>query len=82
VGGWTTRRSRYSWLSLALGFLAAFLALPSFTDPWPGNAGGFAFVVLVVAAVVRGAIALGEAFRDGWREPPRPAARWSDAPRP
>ena len=73
--GWITQRSRYFWLSMALGFLAAFFALPSFTDPWPSNAGGFLFVVVVVAAGVRGAIALGQAFRDGWQEPRRPAPR-------
>jgi hypothetical protein len=73
--GWMSQRGPTFWFSLAFGLLAAFLALPSFTDPWPRNVGGFVFVLVVVAAAVRGAIALGQAFRDGWREPRRPAAR-------
>jgi membrane protein YdbS with pleckstrin-like domain len=72
---WLEERSRYLWLSLAIGVVAAVVAWPSFTDPWPSNAGGFVFVVAVVTAVVRGSIALGHAFRQGWEEPGRPAAR-------
>ncbi|HWU05768.1 MAG TPA: hypothetical protein VN520_05130 [Streptomyces sp.] len=71
---WITERSRHFWLSLALGVLAAIVALPSFTDPRPANAGGFVFVVIVVAPLVRGAVALGHAFLEGWREPPGRAA--------
>ena len=71
---WIEGRSRYLWLSLAIGVLAAVAVLPSFTDPWPSNAGGFAFVVLVVTALVRGSIALGQAFLQGWREPRYPTA--------
>jgi hypothetical protein len=73
--GWLGQRGRSFWFSLALGLLAASVALPSFTDSWPSNVGGFVFVLVVVAAGVRGAIALGQAFRDGWQEPGRPAAR-------
>jgi hypothetical protein len=72
---WVEGRSRYLWLSLAIGLVAAIAALPSFTDPWPSNAGGFVFVVVVVTALVRGSIALGQAFRQGWEEPGHPAAR-------
>jgi hypothetical protein len=72
---WIRERSRYLWLSLALGVVAAVAALPSFTDPWPSNLGGFVFVVLVVTALVRGAIALGSAFVQGWREARYPIAR-------
>ncbi len=72
---WIGERSRYLWLSLAIGVLAAVAALPSFTDPWPSNLGGFVFVVVVVTALVRGAIALGQAFMQGWREPRYPTAR-------
>jgi len=32
------------------------------------------FVVIVVAPLVRGAVALGHAFLEGWREPPGRAA--------
>ncbi len=71
---WVTERSRHFWLSLACGVLTAAVALPSFTDPWPANAGGFVFVVVVVAALVRGAVALGHAFLEGWRELPGRAA--------
>jgi hypothetical protein len=39
------------------------------TDPWPSNIGGFVFVVVVVTALVRGAVALNQAFLQGWREP-------------
>ena len=55
---WVTERSRHFWLSLACGVLTAAVALPSFTDPWPANAGGL----------------LGHAFLEGWREPPGRAA--------
>lgn len=68
-------RSRIFWLSLGLGVLAGLAALPSFTDPPLSSIGGFLFVVGVVALLVRGSIALGQAFVQGWREPPRPAAR-------
>ena len=68
-------RSRYFWLSLALGVLIALIALPSFTDPWPSNAGGVVFIVIVVTAAVRGLILLGQALQQGWREPKRPASR-------
>ena len=71
---WITERSRHFWLSLAFGALAAAVALPSFTDPWPASAGGTVFVVVVVAGFLRGAVALGHAFLEGWREPPGPAA--------
>ncbi len=73
--GWMSQRGRSFWFSLAFGLLAASVALPSFTDPWPSNVGGFVFLLVVVAAAVRGAIALGQAFLDGWQEPRRPAAR-------
>jgi hypothetical protein len=66
---WIKERSRYLWLSLAVGVLVAVVALPTFTDPWLSNVGGFIFVTVVVTAVVRGAIALGQAFLQGWREP-------------
>jgi uncharacterized membrane protein HdeD (DUF308 family) len=72
---WLEERSRYLWLSLAIGVVAAVAALPSFTDPWPSNAGGFVFVVGVVTALVRGFIALGHAFHQGWQDPGRPTAR-------
>jgi len=72
---WFQERSRYLWLSLAIGVVAAVAALPSFTDPWPSNAGGFVFVVGAVTALVRGSIALGLAFQQGWREPGQPSAR-------
>jgi protein-S-isoprenylcysteine O-methyltransferase Ste14 len=72
---WITERSRYFWLSLTIGVLSAAVALPSFTDPWAANAGGFVFLVVVVAALVRGAVALGQAFLEGWRQPPGHAAR-------
>jgi len=39
------------------------------TDPWPSNVGGFVFVIVVVTALVRGAVALNQAFLQGWREP-------------
>jgi len=71
---WITERSRWFWLSSAGGVIAALALLPSFTDPWPRNAGGFLFVVVLVTGLVRGAITLGLAFREGWREPRRPAA--------
>lgn len=71
---WITERSRHFWLSLAVGVLSAAVALPSFTDPWPANAGGFVFVVVVITTLVRGAVALGHAFLAGWREPPGRAA--------
>ena len=73
--GLIANRSRYFWLSLALGVLVALIALPSFTDPWPSNAGGVVFIVIVVTAAVRGLILLGQAFQQGWREPKRPASR-------
>ena len=66
---WIKERSRYLWLSLAVGVLVAVVALQTFTDPWLSNVGGFIFVTIVVTAVVRGAIALGQAFLQGWREP-------------
>ncbi len=72
---WVRERSRFLWLSLAVGVLAAVVALPSFTDPWPSNVGGFLFVAIVVTALVRGAIALSQAFLQGWREPRHPTAR-------
>jgi hypothetical protein len=72
---WVQERSRYLWLSLAIGVVAGVAALPSFTDPWPSSAGGFVFVVGVVTALVRGSIALGLAFQQGWREPRQPSAR-------
>jgi hypothetical protein len=72
---WIQERSRYLWLSLAIGVVAGVAALPSFTDPWPSSAGGFVFVVGVVTALVRGSIALGLAFQQGWREPRQPSAR-------
>jgi uncharacterized membrane protein HdeD (DUF308 family) len=72
---WLEERSRYLWLSLAIGVVAAVAALPSFTDPWPSNAGGFVFVVVVVTALVRGFIALGHAFHQGWQDPGHPTAR-------
>ncbi|SFT80522.1 hypothetical protein SAMN05660657_03195 [Geodermatophilus amargosae] len=72
---WIRQRSRYLWLSLAVGVVAAVAALPSFTDPWPSNLGGFVFVVVVVTALVRGAVALGKAFMQGWNEPRYPTAR-------
>jgi uncharacterized membrane protein HdeD (DUF308 family) len=68
---WVKELSRYLWLSLAVGVLVAVVALPTFTDPWLSNVGGFIFVVVVVTAVVRGAITLGQAFLQGWREPGR-----------
>jgi hypothetical protein len=68
-------RSRYFWQSLTIGLLAAFIAWPSFTDPWPGNVGGFVFVIIAVTALVRGGIALVLAFLTGWREARRPTAR-------
>ncbi len=73
--GLIANRSRYFWLSLALGVLVALVALPSFTDPWPSNAGGVVFIVIVVTAAVRGFILLGQAFQQGWREPKRPVSR-------
>jgi len=73
--GLIARRSRYFWLSLVIGVVVAIIALPSFTDPWPSNAGGFVFVVIVVTAAVRGLIVLGQAFQQGWREPEHPAPR-------
>ena len=72
---WIQGRSRYLWLALAIGVVAAVATLPSFTDPWPSSAGGFTFVVGVVTALVRGAIALGLAFQQGWREPGQPSTR-------
>jgi uncharacterized membrane protein HdeD (DUF308 family) len=72
---WVEGRSRYLWLSLAIGVAAAVAVLPTFTDPWPSKAGGFVFVVVVVTALVRGCIALGHAFRQGWQEPGHPTAR-------
>jgi uncharacterized membrane protein HdeD (DUF308 family) len=72
---WVQERSRYLWLSLAIGVVAAVAALPSFTDPWPSSAGGFVFVVVVVTALVRGLIALGHAFHQGWQDPGHPTAR-------
>jgi hypothetical protein len=69
VLGWIRERSRYLWLSLAVGVLVAVAALPTFTDPWLSNVGGFIFVAVVVTAVVRGAVALGQAFLQGWRDP-------------
>jgi hypothetical protein len=71
---WIRDRSRYLWLSLGIGVVAAVAALPWFTDPWPSNLGGFLFVVVVVSGLVRGAIALSEAFVEGWREPRYPTA--------
>ncbi len=72
---WVGERSRYLWPALALGVVAAVAALPSFTDPWPSNAGGFVFVVVAVTVLVRGAIALGLAFLQGWQDPDRPSVR-------
>jgi hypothetical protein len=72
---WIRERSGHLWLSLAIGVVAAVAALPSFTDPWPSNLGGFVFVVFVVSAFARGAIALGGAFMQGLREPRYPAER-------
>ncbi len=72
---WIAERSRYLWLSLAMGVVAGAVALPSFTDSWLSNAGGFVFVVVVGTALVRGVIALGHAFLDGWRGPQRPTVR-------
>ena len=72
---WIGERSRYFWLSLAMGLLAALLALPSFTDPWPSNIGGFLFVVAVVTALLRGAITLISAFVTGWSETQRTTDR-------
>jgi len=72
---WVQERSRYLWLSLAIGVVTALAVLPSFTDPWPSSAGGFVFVVGVVTALVRGGIALVLAFQQGWREPGQPPAR-------
>ena len=66
---WVTERRASSWMSLSVGLLAALLAAPSFTDPWPSNLGGFVFVLVVVTTVLRGAIVLGQAFLQGWREP-------------
>ena len=71
----STGRSRSLWLSLAAGLLAASVAWPSFTDPWPSNVGGFLFVVVTVTALLRGIIALGQAFLQGWREPRGPTTR-------
>jgi hypothetical protein len=75
MAGRIAGRSRSTWLSLAVGVLAAVVVSPTFTDPWPSNAGGFVFVVLVVAGLARGAAALGRAFREGWREPERLVGR-------
>jgi hypothetical protein len=75
MSGRLPRPTRYLWLSIAVGLVAASIALPSFTDPWPSNVGGFVFVVVVVAAVVRGTIALGRGFREGWQEPRPPVPR-------
>ena len=72
---WIARRSRYFWLSLAIGVVVALAALPSFTDPLPNKIGGFVFIVVVVAAIVRRAIATGQAFMQGWREPRRRVSR-------
>ena len=72
---WIARRSRYFWLSLAIGLVVALAALPSFTDPLPSAIGGFVFIVVVVAAIVRRAIAAGHAFMQGWREPRRRPSR-------
>ncbi len=71
---WIKERSPYLWLSLAIGTAVGVAALPSFTDPWPSNFGGFVFVVVVVAALLRGAITLGQAFLQGWRESRHPTA--------
>ncbi len=55
------------------------LRLPSFTDPWPANVGGFVLVVVVVvvvvAALIRCAVALGHAFLEEWQESSGGAAR-------
>ena len=72
---WIEQRSRSLWLSLAVGVLAAVAVAPSFTDPWLSNVGGFVFVVVVVTALLRGALALEQAFLQGWREPRSPTAR-------
>jgi hypothetical protein len=72
---WICERSRYFWLSLTIGLIAASVASFSFTDPWPSNVGGFVFVVAVVTALLREAIALVLAFMTGWREAERPTAR-------
>ncbi len=72
--GWVAARSRYFWLSLAIGLASAVVASTTFTDPWPAAGGGLAFVVIVVTALVRGLIALGHAFVQGWREPQVPRA--------
>jgi hypothetical protein len=66
---WIKERSRFLWLSLAVGVLAGVVALPTFTDPWLSNVGGFTFVAVVVTTGVRGAMARGQAFLQGWREP-------------
>ncbi|RFU19278.1 hypothetical protein D0Z06_22105 [Geodermatophilus marinus] len=62
-------------MSVAIGIVAAAAAWPTFTDPWPSSAGGFVFVSVVVTALVRGFIALGHAFLQGWREPRRSIER-------
>lgn len=72
---WIPAPSRSFWLSLAVGVVVALVALPSFTDTLLRNLGGFIFTVVVVAAIVRKAIASGQAFMEGWREPKRPASR-------
>ncbi len=68
-------RSRMFWLSLGIGVLAGLAALPSFTDPVLSSIGGFLFAVGVTTLLVRGSIALGQAFLQGWREPTPPVAR-------
>ena len=69
VVGWISERTVSFWVSLSVGLLAALATAPSFTDPWPSNLGGMVFVLVVVTAVLRGAIELGHAFLQGWREP-------------
>ena len=72
---WITARSRYFGFSLAVGVLVALVALPSFTGPLPNKIGGFLLLVVVVTAIVRQAIRVGEGFMQGWREPQRPTSR-------
>jgi hypothetical protein len=72
---WIARRSRYFWLSLAIGVVVALAALPSSTGALPNKIGDFVITVAVVAAIVRQAIKTGHAFMQGWREPRRRVPR-------
>ena len=72
---WITARGRYFGFSLAVGVLVALVALPSFTGALPNKIGGFLLLVVVVTAIVRQAIRVGEGFMQGWREPQRPTSR-------